>query len=228
MQGETSDRPRARQRHIRRPKLEIEHFDGNPIDYPSFIDSFRSSVHSDQELNDVDKFAYLKSYLKGRALNTVKGLAMTEANYKEAMELLEKRYGDKKALVSNFMHQIMSLKPVHDEHDTAKLRDLYDNLEMCARNLKSLGITSESFAPVVIPTILTKIPECMEREIKKATRETNWDFEEILVLLNNEISTNEQCLFTSKSIREKRTRANNDEGRRPSSGTSLHGALQGV
>ena len=228
VQSETSDRPRARQRHIRRPKLEIEHFDGNPIDYPSFIDSFRSSVHSDQELNDVDKFAYLKSYLKGRALNTVKGLAMTEANYKEAMELLEKRYGDKKALVSNFMHQIMSLKPVHDEHDTAKLRDLYDNLEMCARNLKSLGITSESFAPVVIPTILTKIPECMEREIKKATRETNWDFEEILVLLNNEISTNEQCLFTSKSIREKRTRANNDEGRRPSSGTSLHGALQGA
>ena len=126
---------RPRQRHIRRPKLEIEHFDGNPIDYPSFIDSFKSSVHSDQELSDVDKFAYLKSYLKGRALNTVKGLAMTEANYKEAMELLEKRYGDKKALVSNFMHQIMNLKPVHDANMIRRSYEISTTISRCAREI---------------------------------------------------------------------------------------------
>ena len=72
---------RPRRNHVRRPKLEMEHFDGNLLDYPSFIDSFKSSVDSDPDLSDTDKFAYLKGLLKGRALNTIKGLSIFESNY---------------------------------------------------------------------------------------------------------------------------------------------------
>ena len=54
--------------------------DGNLLDYPSFIDSFKSSVDSDPDLSDIDKFAYLKGLLEGRALSTIKGLSITKSN----------------------------------------------------------------------------------------------------------------------------------------------------
>ena len=84
-----------RRNRVRKPMLNMESFDGNPINYPAFIDHFKSSVDSDEELTNVDKFLYLKGLLKGRALNTIQGLTLTNENYSEAMELLEKRYGDK-------------------------------------------------------------------------------------------------------------------------------------
>ena len=89
---------------------------------------------------------------------------MTNKNYAEALQILENRYGNKKVLISMFFNQILHAKPVTDVRDVGKLRELYDIIEMSTRNLKSLGVTSERFAPVIIPTILIKVPESMARE----------------------------------------------------------------
>ena len=85
-----------RRTHLRRPQLSMEPFDGNPLLYRSFMDSFESSIDSDEGLSNVDKFLYLKGLLKGKALNTIQGLSLTTENYKEAMQLLKSGYGDKK------------------------------------------------------------------------------------------------------------------------------------
>ena len=53
-------------------------------------------------------------------------------------------------------------------------------MESNVRNLKSLGVTSESFGPVIIPTILNKIPERIRLEVAKVTRAKEWEFESVL------------------------------------------------
>ena len=79
-------------RKVRLPKLEIRNFDGNPLEFRGFWDIFDSSVNSDSELSDIDKFTYLRSLLQGPARDLISGLGLTATNYKKALELLEYRF----------------------------------------------------------------------------------------------------------------------------------------
>ena len=221
----------ASRNHLRLPKLNMESYDGNPLTYRSFMDSFESSVDSDSQLSCIDKFLYLRGLLKGKALSTIAGLKLTNENYNEAKELLRSRFGDEKILKSTFFGEILNLKPVNDANNVDKLRKLYDTIESSVRNLKSLGVTSEHFAAAVIPTILSKIPDSIRLEVTKVTRGVDWDYDHVLDVINNELVAREQCRFMSGAIshREEGTGDRRDRDSRrsvergPLSGASLHG-----
>ena len=215
---------------LRLPKISIEPFDGDPRKYQTFMDSFESSINSNSRLNDVDKFLYLKGLLKGKAFNTIEGLSLTAGNYDEAMTLLRNRFGDKKSLVATFFDTLLNLSAVTDA-DTTKLRDLYDCIESCVRNLKSLGITSEGFGPVLIPTILTKIPQSIRLEVTKATREQDWDFDGVLKCLHSELTAREQCKYVTSSTSElppppPQTRNRRTHRTDDFTGSSLHASIR--
>ena len=61
------------------------------------------------------------------------------------------------------------------------------------RNLKSLGVESESFGPVLIPKM--EIPETIRLEV---TRSEDWDFEKVLKCIHDELVTREHCKFVTK------------------------------
>ena len=87
------------------PKLSIKPFSGNPLEYQSFWDSFEAAIDSNGYLDDVVKFNYLKSFLKGQALNAVEGLSLTSENYKEAVAILDTRYGNKQLLITSHIEK---------------------------------------------------------------------------------------------------------------------------
>ena len=79
---------------IKLPKLTIPLFDGDVAQWTPFWDSYDSAIHQNSSLNEVDKFNYLRSLLKGAARDTVSGLMLTAANYQEAIEILKRRFGN--------------------------------------------------------------------------------------------------------------------------------------
>ncbi len=208
-------------RHIKRPTINMQTFDGNPMEYQTFMDSFVSSVDNDEELSKIDKFMYLKGQLKGKAKNTIEGLSLTAENYDEAISLLKSRYGDKKFLISTFFKVILDLKPIADCSDVGKLRDLYDSIEINVRNLKTLGITSDRFAPVIIPTILSKIPEAICHEVMKVNRESDWNFDAVLGKFQAEVVSREQCRLMVKQPTKKLDNNRERSGDNLSTGSSL-------
>ena len=68
----TPESPREREgsgQAIRRvrailPKLELKNFAGNVAQWQQFWGAFKSSIHNDKELANVDKFKYLRSLLE--------------------------------------------------------------------------------------------------------------------------------------------------------------------
>ena len=46
-------------------------------------------------------FTYLKSFLTGEAEGCIKGLAATDANYREALEIMDQRYGNMQVIVKS-------------------------------------------------------------------------------------------------------------------------------
>ena len=80
------------------PKLELRKFNGKICEWQEFWDGFSSSIDNNEQLSDVDKFAYLRGLLEEPAKSTIAGFSLTEANYKSAVELVKKRF-DKKSAV---------------------------------------------------------------------------------------------------------------------------------
>ena len=85
---------------VQLPRLTIQPFDGNVTHWTSFWDSFDSAIHQNTGLNEVDKFNYLRSLLRGSARDTISGLMLTEANYAEAITILRCHFGNKQQIIS--------------------------------------------------------------------------------------------------------------------------------
>lgn len=77
-----------------------------------FWDSYKSAVHSNDELSDVDKFNYLKSLLERTAYEAIAGLTLSSANYAEAVDILEKRFGNKQLIISKHMETFLNMDVV--------------------------------------------------------------------------------------------------------------------
>ena len=59
----------------------------------------------------MDKFNYLRSLLERTAYDAIAGLTLSSANYREAIEILQKRFGNKQLIISK-----------HIEHGTRVIR----------------------------------------------------------------------------------------------------------
>lgn len=91
------------------PKLSLPTFNGHKLDWQSFWDSFNIGVHDNISLSDVQKFNYFKSLLLGEALSVVEGLALTNANYIKAIDLLKERYGQPHKITRIYMQALLDL-----------------------------------------------------------------------------------------------------------------------
>ena len=76
------------------PNLSIKCFNGNPIEFQSFFDSFQAAIHENNSLKNITKYNYLRTFLRGPTLTSISGLSLTSENYNQAIEILKKRYGN--------------------------------------------------------------------------------------------------------------------------------------
>jgi hypothetical protein len=93
-------------------KIALPRFSGDIMKWTTFWDSYKSAVHSNDELSDVDKFNYLKSLLERTAYEAIAGLTLSSANYAEAVDILEKRFGNKQLIISKHMETLLNMDVV--------------------------------------------------------------------------------------------------------------------
>ena len=76
---------------IKLPKLTLKTFTGDPLEWLTFWNSFRSAVDQNSGLSDIDRMNYLTGLLRGEGARAISGLALTNSNYTKALELLKSR-----------------------------------------------------------------------------------------------------------------------------------------
>ena len=106
-----------------------------------------------ERLTDVDRFNYLKRYLGGKALDAVSGLSLSNENYKEAVDLLMKRFGDSQVLISAHMESLLKVKRLKSADDLEALRRIYSDVEKCVRNIRSLKVETSTYGCLLIPIL---------------------------------------------------------------------------
>ena len=179
---------------VKLPKLPLLTFNGDPTEWAPFWESFESTIDNNANLADIDKFKYLQRSLTGDAAQTITGLPISSENYKVAIELLTKRFGNRQIIISRHIECLMALSKVTKENDLRGMRQLYDRTESAVRSLKGIGISTESYGTLLTPIIMSKIPPEMRLLVsRKLTDE--WDLKGTLKILGEEISLREKCTY---------------------------------
>lgn len=119
------------------PESHIKRFAGDPKDWQSFWESFRSAVDTNSSLTNVDKFNYLRSLLEGPALNATTGLSLTRLRYEEAIEILTERFGNKQLIISAHVEALLKLKPLNVMTDLKRIRAVLNKFEIQVRGLQA-------------------------------------------------------------------------------------------
>ena len=140
----------------------------------------------------MERFQYLKSLLEGSAAQTISGLALTSSNYDHAVQLLDKRFGNKQVIISKHIELLMQLSKVSDGSDLKQLRQLLDRTEAAVRSLKGIGISTETYGTFLTPVIMGKIPQELRLILSRGTSE-DWDLDTIIKSFTEELQIRERC-----------------------------------
>ena len=116
----------------------------------------KTSVH-DSSLSDVQKFSDLNENLKGDALNAISGLAPNFQNYTQALELLEKRFGNPQLMILSRINTLVEL-PTNQEQDGVNGLRTYDQIDLHIRSLSAVCVASEHYGPTLSSSVLEKLP----------------------------------------------------------------------
>ena len=187
---------------VKLPKLTIRPFDGDITKWTSFWDSYESAIHTNSKLSEVDKFNYLQSLLERTAREAISGLSLTAANYKEAVEILRKRFGSKQQIISKHMDILLHLDPVASTSARA-LRHLYDRIEANVRGLKSLGVDSETYGSLLSPVLLNKLPSDIRLIASREISEEDWTLDALLKIVEREVEARERAGGTQARTSER-------------------------
>ena len=146
-------------------KLQLSHFKGDVTKWRSFWDCFKAAVHSNQAISKIDKYSYLNSLLEGPAARAIQGLALTEANYDNTIELLQPRF-EKPQVISAHMDELLRL-PSCAGDKSSSLRYVYDKISVHVRGLEALGVSSKEYGSLLIPILMSKLPNDLRMRIAR-------------------------------------------------------------
>ena len=116
-QGRTPRTTQIQDVRVTLPKLELSKFDGDIINWQRFSDQFLIASHENDSLADIGKSTYLISFLSDSALESINGLSLNVTNYKEAIEILHERYGNKQVLISAHVQKLEELPRIKSCND---------------------------------------------------------------------------------------------------------------
>ncbi|CAG9114803.1 unnamed protein product [Plutella xylostella] len=148
---------------IKLPTISLPSFDGSYDQWLEFRDTYLSLIHNSIDIDNVQKFHYLRSSLTGNALQVIKSLEFSSDNYVTAWELLQNRYNNNRLLVHNHVKALFSTQSLHKE-SAPHIRKLIDNVLRNMRALKTLGEPTDSWSTLIIYIIVSKLDSATERE----------------------------------------------------------------
>ncbi|KAL0803247.1 hypothetical protein ABMA28_017285 [Loxostege sticticalis] len=141
---------------VKLPKISIPIFSGKYTEWQTFRDLFLSLVHNNKSLDSVQKLHYLKGHLTGEAEQLIRHTPITQANYSQCWEQLEKRYNNKRYLANCILKRLFSQRRLAFESSSG-LKELLDNTSDCLNALSNLGVDVSTWDILVIHIVAFKL-----------------------------------------------------------------------
>lgn len=182
----------ARINRVKLPKLQLRSFNGDLVKWTAFWESFESAIHRNTELSEVEKFNYLNSLLERSAREAVSGLALTAANYHQAIETLKKRFGCKQLIVNKHMDALLQVEAVTSSQNPRALRKLLDSVSSHIHSLQFLGVEQGSYSSLLCPVLVGKLPSELQLLTSRKISGGDWKLDSLMEAIEAEVCARER------------------------------------
>ena len=118
----------------------------------------------------------MHSLLEGQASRTIQGLTRTDVNYQSAIEILQNCFGRPQNIISTHMDELLKI-PGCTSDKASQLRFVYDKISV---NMESLGVSSSQYGSLLIPVIMSKLPQEVRIQVARNTAQEVWQMSDIL------------------------------------------------
>lgn len=145
------------------PSVNIPSFSGEYSEYVTFIEIFKSVIHSDKGLDNVQKLYYLRSFLKDQAYDLIKNLPLNGDSYTEALQLLEKRYYNKYKIISVHVNALLDLTSLPKFPNSNNIRTFISAVRQSLASLKNLGAEVDAWSPMLLGVLSRKLDQYSSR-----------------------------------------------------------------
>lgn len=147
--------------YIKYPDISLPNFDGDVKQWIEFRDTFDVLINQ-SNLKNIQKFKYLKSCLKGCALEVIGALEFSNENYDLAWKLLCERYNNPRIIVNNHLKALFNIDNV--PYTPNALRSLVDSISKHLRTIKILNIDIENWDVLVIFLLTSKLDRQLQHK----------------------------------------------------------------
>lgn len=160
---------------LQMPQGEIVKFSGDPMKYHTFIQAFRTSVDN-RSVDSASKLNCLHRHLAGQAKTMIEYTSAMEPEdgYREALKVLEDRFGNRFRIGQAWIQKIMEHPQVKGHAD---MRELADLLQNCGQTMKAMKAETRLNNPQTLQSIWLKLPTYLQdrwtRADMKLQREQN-------------------------------------------------------
>ncbi|XP_047520275.1 uncharacterized protein LOC125059771 [Pieris napi] len=148
---------------VKLPTIQIPKFNGLFNEWIGFRDTFMSLIHTNNDLDDINKFHYLKSSLEGSAALVVSSVELSGKNYSVAWTLLCDRFDNKNLLIQHHVAALFKIETVTRE-TACNLKGIVDQLNKNLRALDTLGESTKHWDTLLVYLISQKLDTKSFRE----------------------------------------------------------------
>lgn len=140
------------------PKPELSKFDGNPLQYWSFIRSFENNIERNAS-DENEKLTYHVQYCIGEARRVIKSCVTMDPliGYKTARQLLKEKFGHPYMIASSFVKSVTEGAPIKPT-DGVELLAFADQLRDCENTLKAIGYLDEINSADNLRRVVERLP----------------------------------------------------------------------
>lgn len=153
--------------------------------FGDFLRQFNDLIGDRSEYSGATKLVYLKSYLRGGALDLIKHLSNEASNYDIAIDFLKKEYMDQELVVDQHLTKLVHLKHP-GERDIESMRSFFNIARSSIYELKNLGynaLEEDTVGNKILSYLLCeKLPLTFKTRLSQSTQT---DYPSVAQLLEN-------------------------------------------
>lgn len=140
------------------PKPELAKFDGNPLQYWTFIRSFENNIERNTSDGN-EKLTYLMQYCAGDARKVIKSCVTMDPSdgYKTARTIRKERFGHPYTIATSFVKDVTDGSPIKAS-DGAELLTFADQPKNCENTLGAIGYLDEINSADNLKRIVGRLP----------------------------------------------------------------------
>ncbi|XP_043486015.1 uncharacterized protein LOC122513666 [Polistes fuscatus] len=197
-QTSTTERP------IKLKRIEIPKFDGRLEKWLEFKKGFLPLIDARTDISDLEKHAYLRDALQGRALEVITLYSGDGSNYKLAWEALLEKYDRKRVLLARLLDAILDL--THSEDDSARgIQKLIRDTEAYLNMIDSFNEPHALTVRVIERLLPRRVREEWDRQLNSDDYPTRKELYKFLKEIDHRYSASEKLTTDIKDKpREKR------------------------